>query len=160
MDVDFLAFVQPTLDVNGQYIDPANLFWRLYYDDQLFTFEPWEYMNIPDNMTEIPYGYDDNWDFSFYDDIGEQLVAIYNTGYTNIGIESVYRLHGVEKVSERAYYGTVTGVDEIENSLLTVEATTYYDLTGREISSPADGVYIRKDRMSDGSIRVRKIRVR
>ena len=160
MDVDFLAFVQPTLDVNGQYIDPANLFWRLYYDDQLFTFEPWEYMNIPDTMTEIPYGYDDNWDFSFYDDIGEQLVAIYNTGYTNIGIESVYRVNGVEKVSERAYYGTVTGVDEIENSLLTVEATTYYDLTGREVSSPADGVYIRKDRMSDGSIRVRKIRVR
>ncbi|MDE6511559.1 MAG: hypothetical protein K2L00_05650, partial [Muribaculaceae bacterium] len=73
MEVDFLGFVQPTYDINGVYLNPDNLSWRMYYDDQLFTFEPWEYQNLWESTTEIPYGFDDNWDFMFYNDIGEQL---------------------------------------------------------------------------------------
>ncbi len=161
MEVDFLAFVQPTLDVDGIYLNPENLSWRMYYDDVLFTFENWEYYNLPENMSEIPYGYDDNWDFLFYTDIGEQMVAIYNSGYRNIGIESVYRFGDKEYVSDRAYYGDApSGIDNNEAAEKTPVESTYYDLAGRKVSTPSAGIYLRTDRYNDGSVKTRKVSVR
>ncbi|MDE5871292.1 MAG: hypothetical protein K2H22_05085 [Muribaculaceae bacterium] len=159
MEVDFLAFVQPTYDVNGMYLNPDNLSWRMYYDNELFTFEPWEYQNLFESTTEIPYGFDDNWDFMFYDDIGEQLVAIYNSGYRNIGIESVYSFDGKEYVSERAYYGS-TSVENIEAPQGSIVSTVLHDLNGRPVSNPEAGIYIRTDVYSDGTVRNRKISIR
>lgn len=161
MEVDFLAFVQPTYDVDGMYLNPENLSWRMYYDNQLFTFETWEYWNLGENTTEIPYGFEDNWDFIFYNDVGEQLVAIYNSDWRSIGIESVYRVGDKEYVSERAYYGEIpTGLENIETAHGDIVDSVYHDLAGRRIAKPTGGIYIRTDRYSDGTVRTRKVSVR
>lgn len=161
MEVDFLAFVQPTLDVNGTYLNPDNLYWRLYFDDQLFTFETWEYWGLSEDKTEIPYGFDDNWDFMFYNDIGEQMVAIYKSDYRNIGIESVYRVGDKEFVSERAYYGdTTSAIQQVENAASDILDSTYFDLSGRKVANPTSGIYLKADHLSNGTTRTRKVTIR
>mgnify|MGYP000804215747 CR=1 FL=1 len=159
LEADFLPFVQPNADVDGNYIDTANLSWRLYYDDELFTFDPSEYQNLAYAYDEIPYCFADRWDFIVYEDVMEQCVAIYKTGYQHIGVESVYRLGDEMAVSERAYFGKKDGISKVESDAQITD-TRYYDLSGRATSADMPGIYIRIDRMSDGSEKRSKIIVR
>ena len=161
VDVDALFFTIPPYDVDGNYINPDNLSWRLYYDDVLFTFDPSEYSKLKQPMTEIPYGFKDTaegWDF--WEHYGEFVVAIYNYDYKNIGIESVCTVNGESVVSDRAYYGERDGVSDVTASK-TVTATEIYNLSGIRVSGKlAPGLYIRTDTYSDGSKRSVKIIVR
>lgn len=157
IDVDALYFTQPLIDVDGNYIDPSNMSWRMYYDDVLFTFTPDEYMNISKPTTEIPYGFSDNWDFGF--DRGEQFVAIYNTSYQSIGIESVCTVNGESIASDRVYYSQ-SGV-YAPNETKIAESTELFDLSGKKINGkPAAGMYIRVEHFSDGTKRIVKTIVR
>ena len=63
-----LAFTLPTVDVNGKDLDPENLSYSVYLDnDQLFTFEADTYdhdLQYTGDLTEIPYWiYSDGYDF-------------------------------------------------------------------------------------------------
>ncbi len=159
IEADFLPFVQPNVDVNGNYLDVENLSWRMYYDDELFTFQPSEYQSLVNTEDEMPYCFDDRWDFLVYTDVMEQCVCIYRTEYKTIGVESIYRDDDKCYVSDRAYfYGPSSSVNEVETTgeLLGSE---YYDLSGRKISKPAPGLYIRIDRYADGTVKTQKTRV-
>lgn len=50
------------------------------------------------------------------------------------------------------------GVESIE-SAPTLVSTEYYDLTGRRILHPSKGIVIRKDKLSDGSVKTSKIQI-
>ncbi len=159
IDVDALFFSLPPFDVDGNLIDIANLSWRMYYDDELFTFTPDDYMYLEEELTEIPYLYDDDWDFGNHHD-SEQFVAIYNENYKNIGIESVYTLNGESSTSDRAYYGEHDGVSNVTD-VKTVVSTDIYTLSGVKVSGKlAPGLYIRTETYSDGSRRTLKTIVR
>ena len=160
LEADFLPFVQPNADVDGNYIDTANLTWRMYYDDVLFTFTPAEYQNIATATDEIPYCFDDRWDFIVYTDVMEQCVAIYGAGYKNIGIESVYRSGDKMTVSDRSYFGEKpsSAVDNVIAS--EVVSSEYFDISGRKVLHPSDGLYIRVDRLADGSTTRNKVIIR
>lgn len=150
MEADFLIFTQPLKDVDGNYIDPSTLSWRMYYDDELFTFSSSDYKNVSSPMTEVPYGFDDDWDFLFRNNV-DQAVAIYRSGYKNIGIESVCTVDGVKCVSERAYYGDKpVAIDEV-NAAENEAPAEFYDLTGRRVSKPSNGIYLKKTETSKGT---------
>lgn len=149
-----VLFYLPTWDVDGNFINPDNLSWRLYFDDQLYTFDPAIYGNLSESMTEIEYGFIDNWDF-FFD--GEQRVYIYEDTYKNIGIESVYTLNGESRVSERTYYGTVTGMDSARLDGKKPLRVTYTDLGGRTVEKPCNGLYIRTETYGDGTVKHIKV---
>lgn len=154
-----LYFTIPTFDVDGNYIDPKNLSWRLYYDDELFTFDPSEYGNLEEPMTDIPYEFIDNYDFGVH--YGEKYVAIYKNDYKTIGIESVCTVEGQSKTSDRVYhYNDSDGVSSpIETK--TVTSSEIYNLSGQKVSGKlAPGLYIRTDTYSDGSKRSVKTIVR
>ena len=154
IEVDALFFKQPTLDVDGNVLDSNNLTWRLYFDDQLYTFDPSLYMNLSAPMTEMPYMFDDGWDF--YPHYEEQVVVIYEYGYQNIGVESVYTVNGESRVSDRAYWGTVA-IDAVGANSNEVVETIYTDLTGRRIDNPSNGIYIVTKRYADGSVKSHKV---
>lgn len=131
IEADFLPFVQPNVDVDGNYLDVKNLSWRMYYDDELFTFDPSEYGIFVNPETELPYCFEDRWDFIVYEDVMEQCVCIYRTDYRTIGVESVYRDGDECYVSERAYfYNPTVSADEIEADRQTV-GCEYFDISGR-----------------------------
>lgn len=95
-----LSFEIPMKDVNGEYIDPANLSYRLFVDKepQPFVFRPDEYDKLTAEMTEIPYGYSDAWDF-----YGTTIV-LHERGFDRLGLQSICRIGDEVCYSDISWY--------------------------------------------------------
>ena len=91
------SFNVPTVDTEGNFINPNDLYYRIYFDDdELFTFGPDEYPQVEEFMTDVPYNYTDSYDFG----VGGATVYFYETGFQRVGIQSVFRGGGEEHVSD------------------------------------------------------------
>lgn len=96
----YLSFELPTTDVNGEYIDPSNLSYRLFVnnDPEPFVFRTDEYTKLSEDQTELPYGYNDGWDF-----YGSTLI-LYERGFERVGMQSVCRINGEVSYSDITWY--------------------------------------------------------
>lgn len=94
----FLSFDIPNRDVEGEYIDPANLSYRLFVDNdpEPFVFRTDEYPMLPADLTEIPYGFSDGSDFF------ESTLLLHERGFSRIGLQSVCR------IGEEVSYSEIT----------------------------------------------------
>ncbi len=100
------SFNVPTVDTEGNFINPNDLYYRIYFDDdELFTFGPDEYPYVEDFMTDVPYNYTDGYDFG----VGGATVYFYETGFQRVGIQSVFRGGGEEHVSDIVYMELTDG---------------------------------------------------
>lgn len=100
------SFNVPTVDTEGNFIDPNNLYYRIYFDDdELFTFGPDEYPYVEEFMTDVPYYYTESYDFG----VGGATVYFYETGFQRVGIQSVFRGGGEEHVSDIVYMELTDG---------------------------------------------------
>ena len=100
------SFNVPTLDTEGNFINPNDLYYRIYFDDdELFTFGPDEYPYVTEFMTDVPYFYTEGYDFG----VGGASVYFYETGFQRVGIQSVFRGGGEEHVSEIVYMELTDG---------------------------------------------------
>ena len=94
------SFNVPTVDTEGNFINPNDLYYRIYVDDdELFTFGPDEYPQVTEFMTDVPYYYTDGYDFG----VGGASIYFYETGFHRVGIQSVFRGGGEEHVSDIVY---------------------------------------------------------
>ena len=94
------SFNVPTVDTEGNFINPNDLYYRIYFDDdELFTFGPDEYPEITEYMTDVPYYYTDGYDVG----VGGATIYFYETGFHRVGIQSVFRGGGEEHVSDIVY---------------------------------------------------------
>ena len=99
-------FSVPTVDTEGNFINPNDLYYRIYFDDdELFSFGPDEYPNVEDFMTDVPYYYTENYDFGE----GGSFIYFYETGFHRVGIQSVFRGGGEEHASEIVYMELTDG---------------------------------------------------
>ena len=142
----------PAKDVDGNFILPEKLYYRMYVDDdQLYTFTPDVYETLETEMTEIPVSYGDG----VYIDAGGYFV-FFIKDYERIGIQSVYKGGGETRCSNIVYSDgsvTPTGVTTIASDNKEVASVAYTDLMGRSISKPAGGLYIQTEVFTDGSRR-------
>lgn len=100
------VFNVPTVDTEGNFINPNDLYYRIYFDDdELFTFGPDEYPYVTEFMTDVPYSYSDDYDFY----AGGSTVYFYETGFQRVGIQSVFRGGGEEHVSDIVYMDLTDG---------------------------------------------------
>ena len=100
------SFNVPTVDTEGKFINPNDLYYRIYFDDdELFTFGPDEYPQVEEFMTDVPYNYTDGYDFG----VGGATVYFYETGFQRVGIQSVFRGGGEEHVSDIVYMDLTDG---------------------------------------------------
>ena len=100
------SFNVPTVDTEGNFINPNDLYYRIYFDDdELFTFGPDEYPQVEEFMTDVPYNYTDSYDFG----VGGATVYFYETGFQRVGIQSVFRGGGEEHVSDIVYMELTDG---------------------------------------------------
>ncbi len=100
------SFNVPTVDTEGNFINPNDLYYRIYFDDdELFTFGPDEYPYVTEFMTDVPYNYTDGYDFG----VGGATVYFYETGFQRVGIQSVFRGGGEEHVSDIVYMELTDG---------------------------------------------------
>jgi hypothetical protein len=94
-------------------------------------------------------------------------ISIYSEGFDTIGVQVIYRPEeGVENVSNLVEYAVETG-DILTNGEITgvnniavdksVKSEVYYDLTGRRVANPENGLFIKKVTYNDNTVKVSKI---
>lgn len=149
------------VDVDGNFINPAKLGYYLYLDGEIYTCSPEVFTRLEEEMTLIPYGYADNWDFfEGYCMIGETL-------FSTLGVQAVYTVDGVSNYSNVVSVdleGNVTtepapqGIDGLNNvEAKQVTAIELYDAEGRRLQRLQQGVNIVRMTTADGSVKAVKM---
>lgn len=145
-----LIFTLPTEDVNGNWINPEKMKYIIYGDDKAYEFTTDLYTGIEENMTEIPYSFTDDLDFTLQD--GEHIVYLYEGGFSKMGVQSVYYGGGERTVSPIVYQTS----DGIKVKTTAPVSTEFYDLQGRRLNNPTLGLTIMKVTYTDGSVKTIK----
>ncbi len=140
----------PNVNVKGALLRTDRMYYNLYVDECLFTFEPDEYSLFNEPTTDVPYNAS-----NFYD------IFVYNQSH-NI----TFRFSDPESFGLQSFYvaddGTVYSSELINVDLSTVgvsspEATKevkeviFYNLSGCVVTNPTDGIYIKRVVYTDGS---------
>lgn len=152
-----LMFTLPLQTTNGNTLSLYDTYYVIYVNGEEYTFEPDEeagiYEGVPYPLTEMP-AY-----FSNDNDIitnGEgHLVGLYLDKIESVGVQTVYKYDNVLNKSEIVSWQSA-GIDSIGNDAeeVTIE---YFDLSGRKVLKPENGVYIKRARLSNGTTRSSKI---
>lgn len=140
----YFAFYINTTDVDGNFIRPDSLYYRIYVDNKLFTFKPSTYTFLKSDLTDIPFGFSDTMDILRMGGSKRQ-VNFYFSNYTNVGVQSVYRGGGQEKTSPVVWYrnpDTATAISNLHDNA--TQSIQYFDLSGRKLSRPSRGLIIQK----------------
>lgn len=145
------------VDVDGNFINPAKLGYYLYLDGDIYTCTPEVFTRLEEDMTLIPYGFTDSWDFyEGYCLIGESL-------FSSLGVQAVYTVDGVTNYSNVVSVdleGNVTidpapqdidGMNQVETKQVT--RIELYDAEGRRLQAPQQGVNIIRMTTADGSVK-------
>ena len=134
---DALAFNIPTEDVDGGYVNPEKLSYRIYADGKRYTFTPSDYERLSTEMNEIPFGFTDN--FDIVNNGVQKIVYFHNLNCKLLEVASVYTVDGVETTSDRALYDfDPTAI--IDNAASTTAvATEYHSLSGVLLTQPTKG---------------------
>ena len=144
-----IEFDIPTTDTQNREMLTSKLFYVIYIEkggqQQKLTLDASLYDNITKDMTEVPYTFNDDWDFvagyMLYLNQGADEIA----SWTKIGIQTVYYGGGERHESEIGWMEIESG--EYEDAINDVKAvrnaaSECYDLQGRRISQPTRGLYI------------------
>ena len=105
----YILFNLPKTDTEGTTLLSYNLSYEIYSDIEgevkPLTFTPETHTKLHENMTEIPYGFSDGWDFG---PSGGQFYVFFNGLYSvrwnKIGIKSIYRGGGETRESDIQWY--------------------------------------------------------
>ena len=139
-------FIIPAEDVDGNAILTSKLFYTVWIEEdgveKPFTAVAGEgfYSKATEDMTEIPYDYDDSYDIYrggsvFY---FNPVEAVAN--WTKIGIQSIYYGGGECNKSSIVWSEKLTtGIADVK---IDTKNAVIFDLQGRRVSNPGKGLYI------------------
>lgn len=146
-----LMFELPAVDVDGNFIDPAKLYYNIYFDgsEEPETLSPDDYQNLTEEMTNVPYDFSDNYDFRC--DGTTHVFYFYVAEYNNIGVSQTYTGGGETHRSNIVWATNPTSIKGVSSDSKSVKSVNYYDLSGRQVSAPAQGLYIKTITYTDGS---------
>lgn len=137
-------FYLPNLSEDNYVIPKDEIFWSLYIDDELYTFEPYLFEGLKKDMTEVPF----NCDVEDIENEGETVIhTIYIPieDFEKIGYISIHKVPGEEDpyYSELVEFNNpehngVEGVSDFGNN-----CEYLYDLNGIMTDKPLKGrIYI------------------
>lgn len=145
-------------NVDNTFMDQNNVYFNIYFDDELVTFYPDQYTALTEEMTDVPIDFADaRYDFQTFG--SQHRVVIYDSGFQRCGVQAMYKDGDNTLYSDIVYSdGTVSG---ISSATAAAPATVnYYDLSGRPVARPEHGVFIQKSQAADGTLQTRKVVVR
>ncbi len=143
-------FDVPAVSTDGDFLNTDDLSYVVYVDGEEWEFDADDY-ELDANMVEIP------WDFSVYYIYNwggtVREVDFFVEGITTLGVQSVYKYNGEETRSEIVTLDlddptAVAGL----NADKKVASVKLYDVAGREVSSAAKGIVIKRVVYEDGSV--------
>lgn len=146
---DIFYFNVPSLSTSGDMLLTDNLYYTIYVDGEEWEFDADVYM-IPENLIEIP------WDFSAYYifnyGTGARQVSFFVEGISTLGVQSIYYYNGEETRSNIITLDLEGGsVVEAVDAAKEVAKVTYFDLAGRAVTNPVNGLYITHTTYTDGT---------
>lgn len=162
LDFGYIQFYLSSLNNDYDVLDPSRIEYAAFVDGELYELDPADYDRLDERMTWIPYNFTDNWDifmyprglrsFYFYTNIEENLAI--QERYLDEKGEYHYSAKLVVDVDGNVSYDS-SKVDAV-NSESRVISEEYYDLNGRRLVSPGQGVTLRKMTLSNGEVVVKK----
>lgn len=156
-----LYFDFPILNTKGQLLDTSNLYYRVIVDDDVFVFYSDEYAGVEDGTEAIPF------DFSNMETIGRYSTCNVThffyfsfSGFETLDIQTFYLDGDTEYASKKVrVVGEDVSVDGIASGSMAV-AEQWFDLSGRRVVNPENGIYMKRVEYSDGTVRTFKTVVR
>lgn len=159
----YLKFDLTTTDAEGNVLNPSKLSYKIFFDDEEFTFFPDEYENLGlDELTEVPYSFTDNYDI--YVSGQSRQIYFFNTGFQKITVQEYYKGSDGKTYSSEPenYYLSPDGIKDaaISDNGSKAASVAYYDLAGRQVSQPQHGVYVKTTTFADGTVKSAKTLVK
>lgn len=141
------TFTVPAISTDDDLLLTDNLYYVVYVDGEEMTFEADEYA-IPETVTEVPWTLNEFHIFAYNG--SSRLIDIFITGIESIGVQSIYYYDGVETRSDIVSINLESGVDKVGLDK-EIAKVVYFDLAGREVVNPANGLYIQHTTYTDGT---------
>lgn len=145
----YIDFVVPTQDTEGNEIVGSKLFYTIWIEEdgveKPFAVLADQYKYVDEDMTEIPYTWDDSWDIykggsRFYINPADVV-----TSWKKFGIQSIYYGGGETHKSNIVWMDNPvyepTGISGV-NINNQDKKDVIYDLQGRRVTAPKKGIYI------------------
>lgn len=154
MGMSFFDFTLPLLNPDNDLLDPANMYYNIYFDGELMTFYNDEYPeDVEDEITDIPFlfGRRNFWN----DGKGKTEIVIFADGLESLGVQLFNKVDGVVYKSDIVTLLTAVSVDSnVAES--EIESEVWYDLSGRIVENPLRGLFIKKTVLKNGTVKVAK----
>lgn len=151
MDNYYAFFVYELKGVDGTFLMPDYLYYRFYFDGELFTFQKPDYPYVSKPTTDVSVLFFDNWSFN---KIGETSIMVsirpLDLVFDELAVEMVYKIDGEEMVSKRTVSKDIMAVESIKNDK-TVAQEIYTNLQGMQVDSDTEGFVIKTIVYTDGS---------
>ena len=155
------------ISIEGNVLDTSCLYYSIFIDGDILEFEEIEnlsgimYPGVEGVVTRMPFDFSNGYDIQ-EKSATERFIGIYPDGLTTIGVQAIYEYEGVTTYSDIVTLNVDTGefTEEAGVASLKTEdvvSTVYYDLNGRKVQNPDRGIYVRKQTLSDGTIRISKV---
>lgn len=140
--------------------NPDNMWYTLIIDGVVETLYPEDYIMLPEEMTNIPFNFKDSYDIHI--DGAKRTVCIFPQGIETVGTQLFHEYDGKVYESGILTYNLLNGEVESTPSSINgifneVGEAEWYDLQGRRVMNPANGIFVCKIHCSDGSTRVMKV---
>ena len=163
----YLAYNLATVSTEGDYLNPDNLYYYLYIDEEQYTVTPDVFPYVAEEMDLIPSQYAD--EAGGYD-LGPGYAFIAEDMFTTMGVQAVYDFEGDVR------YSNVVSADLEGNvyvipapqvvdgiSTTTAKQTSrieFYDAEGRSLRAAQRGINVMKLTATDGSVKTVKVMVK
>lgn len=167
----YIAYALSDVSVNEGNLDTKNIYYNIYLDGKLMTFDTDTYKYIGSPLTDVPYGYYDvyvqqstgaiGWDMAIYQ--GVQFIYLYKE-FSTVGVQAVY----VDPESKQRFYSPLATYDVASgNTTIGISSTkmdngaekqvSYFDLSGRRVSAPQKGIFMKKVTYENGQTKTVKV---
>ena len=137
----------PAVGTNGEVLLTSKLFYVIWIEkngaESQLTLDAELYRNATEDMTEIPYAYDDAYDIwaagekVYLNQDAEELAT-----WTKIGVQSIYRGGGEEHKSNIGW--AETGANGIRNAVVDLNngKAVIFNIAGQRVKDVRSGLYI------------------
>lgn len=164
-----IATYLPIFDTDNVLMDNRKLTYSYYVDDEVYSFNTDDgYLNEDGSSIEgisvLPYSltlYDTSGYSAVFNDYGMHYLYLFFTGYDKFGVQTTYTGGGETRSSKIVYYYVNGDENSVKNvSMADVASVRYTDLSGRAVSKPSHGLYIKTVILKDGTVKNKKVLLR
>ena len=133
----------PLEDISGNTLCPWDLWFEIFTDIEgevkPITFTPATHIKLHEDMTFIPYGFTDNWDFSWGNPNKYIFFnGLYSSRWNKVGIKSIYTVDGVTNETEIQWYEIKPYTWGTESNYYLPATTLYPNLISEQIYTKED----------------------